>query len=103
MAEIACGQDTTFTITSVPQRPADRKTLTRLMQMEPSVKKGLRALAKKRRQHDNRTYIRAGVEWTDRKKATKIVRVAQGESFTVHVTPQIVNDLKSVERFISAK
>ncbi|MEM7228135.1 MAG: hypothetical protein AAF432_04890 [Planctomycetota bacterium] len=104
MSDVIAPQKTvTFTITEQPKRDADKKTIQRLMRMQPHVQKGLRKLATKRRLHDNHTYIRAGVEWVNRKKTTKLVRPDKGESFTLFVTPQIIPDIRSVEKFLDAK
>lgn len=92
----------TFTITKTPSRVADRKTILRLMNMQGHIQRGLTALAKQRRVKDNITYIRAGVEWVNRKRTTKLCRVAPGETFTLNITPQIMPDLKSVEKFLEA-
>ncbi|MDY7109924.1 MAG: hypothetical protein SYC29_14930 [Planctomycetota bacterium] len=93
----------TFTITKLPRREAQRKTIQRLMQTQPEVRKGLKALQKQRRQKDNRTYIRAGLPWTDRARATRLTRVEEGASFTLRLTPQIIPDIRSVEAFLEAK
>ena len=93
----------TFTVTKVPQRPAQRKTIQRLMRLQPRIQRGLQALQLRRRREDNKTYIRAGVPWTNRAKATKLTRVAEGASFTLRLTPQIIPDLRSVERFLGMK
>ena len=93
----------TFTITSVPKNERGVKTLRRLMRMQPHVQKALTALARRRRQIDNRPTNRAGRIWIDRNKPTQVVKVEVGESFTLLVTPQIMNDLKSVEKYVDAK
>lgn len=93
----------TFTVTKAPQRTAEKKTIQRLMRMQPEVQRGLAKLARRRRQEDNVTRQRAGRMWTSRVKTTKITRVAAGESFTLTITPQIIPDIKSVEKFLSAK
>ena len=92
-----------FTVTKTPPRTADQKTIRRLMRMQPHVQRGLSRLARKRRLEDNHTYIRAGVEWTDRAKTTKLTFPVQGESFTLFVTPQIIPDIQRVKKFLSAK
>ena len=99
---IAPSKTVTFTITKTPSRVADRKTILRLMNMQGHIQRGLTALAKRRRVKDNITYIRAGVEWVNRKRTTKLCRVAPGETFTLNITPQIMPDLKSVEKFLEA-
>jgi hypothetical protein len=92
----------TFTVTSVPRAEAARKTLMRLMRMQLEIQKGLSRLAARRAREDNREQQRGGRIWTSRAKVTKLVRVAEGETFTLKVVPQIVPDLKSVEKYLSA-
>ncbi len=91
----------TFTIKSEPRRPAARKTIERLMWMQPHAKKDLSMLQRRRKQKDIKYTIRAGRVWFDRPRATRTVRCEKGASFTLQVTPQIVNDLKSVEKYLT--
>lgn len=100
---LAPQQTVTFTIKKAPRLEAQRKTIDRLMRMQTHVQSGLRRLARKRASTDNKPYIRAGVEWVDRAKATKLTNVAPGETFTLTLTPQILPDLRSVEQFLEAK
>lgn len=100
---IAPCKTVTFTLKKTPTRPADQKTIRRLMRMQPDIQRGLMRLARRRRQHDNRAYPRAGGIWVDRKKTTKLTRVEEGESFTLYLTPQILNDIRSVEKYLDAK
>ena len=100
---IAPKKNITFTITSVPQRDAQIKTIQRLMRMQVHIQQGLRHLANRRRIVDNKTSIRAGRPWVNRKKVTKLTPVQIGETFTLLVTPQIIPDISSVEKFLSAK
>jgi hypothetical protein len=93
----------TFTITNTPRRPAEVKTLQRLMQRQPHVQKGLKSLQKQRRQKDNISYIRAGKMWTNRARATRLTRVEPGATFTLQIIPHIVPDLLSVEKYLDAK
>ena len=97
---ITPGQEMTFTLTAAPRRAAERKTLERLMRMESGVAHGLKKLARRRRQHDNKGHQRGGRLWWVRPHATKLVRVAPGASFTLFVTPQIAVDIRSVERYL---
>ena len=94
--------DMTFTITSDPKPPAARKTIERLMWMQPECKKDLSMLQRRRKQKDIKYTIRAGRVWFDRPRATRTVRCEKGASFTLHVTPHIVNDLKSVAKYLEA-
>lgn len=90
-----------FEIVKMPTRESQRKTLERLMRMQPEVAKGLRRLALRRKKEDNVGNQRGGRTWISRVKASKLVNVARGESFTLHVTPQILPDLKSVEKYLN--
>jgi hypothetical protein len=99
---IAPKKTVTFTVTRRPQREAERKTIQRLMQMQPDVQKLLKSLQKRRDREDNHTYIRAGVPWNARVKATRVTQVEQGEQFTLRITPQIIPDLRSVEKYLEA-
>lgn len=100
---IAPQNTVTFTVTKAPARTAEQKTIRRLMRMQPHIQRGLDKLARRRRQQDNVTTVRAGRPWTNRARTTKLTRVAPGESFTLTITPQIIPDLKSVEKFLQAK
>jgi len=100
---IAPNKEITFTVTKKPQREAQRKTIQRLMRMQPEIQKGLSHLARRRRQKDNRRVTRAGVDWVIRATTTKLTQVAPGETVTLHVTPQIIPDIESVEEFLDAK
>ena len=99
---IAPTNEVTFTIKATPKRSAERKTIQRLMRMQPHIQRGLTMLARRRRQIDNKPGIRAGVMWVDRKRTTKLTRVDAGEQFTIRITPQIMNDIKSVEKYLDA-
>ena len=93
MADVISPQMTvTFTVTDVPRRPAQRKTLERLIKMQPEIQRELEVRARQRRQHGNITEIRAGRKWTQRVPASKLARVEQGRSFTLTLTPQIIPD-----------
>lgn len=93
----------TFLVTRAPRREAERKTIQRLMRMQPDVQRGLKMLAKRRRQHDNITKTRSGRPWVNRARTTKLTRVEPGETFTLTITPQIIPDIKSVQAYLKAK
>ena len=93
----------TFTITKTPERTAQVKTVKRLMEMQPQIQKGLSSLAKRRAQTDNDPRRRAGRIWIHRKRRTNLVQVAEGETFTLRLTPQILPDLRSVLSFLEVK
>ena len=101
--KIVPNTELTFTIVKAPTRPAARKTIERLMWMQPQAKKDLSMLQRHRKQKDIKYTIRAGRVWFDRPRATRTIRCETGASFTLKVTPQIVNDLKSVEKYLKIK
>ncbi len=104
MADAIAAQKTvTFVISKVPQRAPLRKTIERLMRMQPHIQRGLKKLAQRRRRHDNVRYIRAGTEWVNRAKVTKLARLQPGATFTLTITPQIVPDIKSVESYLAVE
>ena len=93
----------TFTVAKVPQRTAQVKTIARLMKLEPDRQRNLRNLQKRRRIYDNVVGIRAGRKWINRVRATNVSKVLPGASFTITVSPQVVPDLKSVEKFLKVE
>ena len=101
--EITPNTTLTFTVTSVPKTAAKVKTIERLMWMQPDAKKTLRNLQRQRANQDNVTTIRAGRPWINRAKATRPQRCEAGEEFTLHVTPTLVDDLKSVSQWLDAR
>ena len=101
--DLAPSSTITFTITTLPKNERGRKTLNRLMKMQPEVQKGLSMLARRRRQKDNVRTKRAGRIWINRKKPTALTRVEIGESFTHRVTAQIIPDIKSVAAYLEMK
>lgn len=94
-------QSVTFTITSMPRNERAIKTLQRLMRLQPTIQRGLRRIATRRKRDDNVVHPRGGREWTARVRVTKLVNPAVGQKFTIHVTPQIVADIKSVGQYLS--
>ena len=103
MADIAPNTDMTFVVSEMPTRPAVVKTIERLMGMNSVAQRARQKVSRQRAVKDNVTYVRAGRPWTSRARVTKVVRCEAGAEFSIRVTPQIVNDLKSVERFLTAK
>ena len=101
--DLAPSSTITFTIITLPKNERGRKTLNRLMKMQPEVQKGLSMLARRRRQKDNVPTKRAGRIWINRKKPTALTRVEIGESFTLRVTAQIIPDIKSVAAYLEMK
>jgi len=99
--QIVPNSEMTFTIATMPSRPAAKKTIERLMWMQGDKKRDLKMLQRRRKQKDIKHTVRAGRVWLDRPRATRTARCEIGASFTVRVTPQIVNDLKSVAQYLN--
>ena len=100
---IAPKKKVTFTVTKAPTRVADQKTIVRLMRMQRPIQNALRKLSRRRANQDNYARQRAGRMWVVRATMTKLTRPVKGESFTLTVTPQIMADIKAVEKYLSAK
>ena len=92
----------TFTIRELPRDQKSIKTIDRLMRMQPEVAKVLRSLQARRKRVDNKTYIRAGRPWTNRKKATRVTRPEVGASFTLKLFPHLIPDINSVEKYLDS-
>lgn len=103
MADLTANATVTCTVTAMPKNASATKTIRRLMRMQPEIQKGLAMLARRRARTDNVPTRRAGRIWINRKRPTALTRVAVGESFTLHLTPQILPDIKSVEKYLEVK
>lgn len=104
MADILAPSKTiTFTVKKAPVRPADRKTIQRLMRMQPRIQTALEKLSRVRRQSRNHRRQRAGRMWMVRVPMTKVTKVAKGEMFTLRVTPQIMPDIQAVAKYLDMK
>jgi hypothetical protein len=95
------GSRITFTINQVPSRPAQQKTIQRLMRMQPEIQRGLKRLSIRRQRDVNTWKQRGGRMWANRARATKLAYVGEGETFSLLITPQIIPDLRSVEKFLT--
>lgn len=102
-ADIAPNTDMTFSVRAVPERAAQVKTIERLMGLQTSAQRARQKVARQRARTDNVTYVRAGRRWTNRARVTKVVRCEAGAEFSIRVTPQIINDVKSVEQFLETR
>jgi len=99
MAEFEPGQMLRCTITTRPRREAHVKTIQRLMRQDTDVQRSLKRAQRLRRQ-ETPSKIRGGRVWYNRPPVGKIVRVTEGESWTMPWVPQIEADLESVSGFI---
>ncbi len=100
---LAPSKSVTFTIAKVPATLKGRKTILRLMRLQPDIQRGLTRLSRRRAKFDNDIHQRGGRMWANRARATKLAVVMPGEEFTLRLTPQILPDIKSVEQYLNAK
>lgn len=98
----APGTTLSLTVTKVPNNKGARDTIARLMRQDPANAKALKQ-SQKAREEKNNFYIRGNRIWGARATCGKIVRVAQGESWSMPFTPQIGRDLASVEQYLDVK
>ena len=90
--------ENTFTIVRRPLKDSERKTLERLMTMQKDVQRGRTKLAER---WPKMSHGREG-DWVVRKTVTKLVHVEIGQTFTIHVSHNILPDLRSVEQYLYA-
>ena len=103
MSDLTANATVTCTVTSMPKNESATKTIRRLMRMQPEIQKDLSMLARRRAKTDNIPTRRAGRVWVNRKRPTALTRVAVGESFTLFISPQVLPDIKSVEKYLDVK
>ena len=94
------GQDLRCTVTAEPRTEKAVQTIARLMRRDQDHKRNLRRAQQLRKRRLN-IYIRGGRRWASREKAADVVRVAQGAKWTMPFTPDLLTELRSVERFLT--
>lgn len=99
---IAPGQAVRCTVTKAPRAKAPRDTIARLMRLDPANAKSLRRAQHLRLKRMHR-YIRGNRLWSSREKAARIVRVADGASWQMPLSPSITPDLKSVAGYLTVE
>ena len=93
------GQSVTCTVAIEPTNDSARKTIARLMRLDPDNARGLRRAQHLRARRMN-SYIRGNRLYHAREKPAKVVLPRKGRSWTMTFTPQLAPDLKSVSRFV---
>lgn len=97
--QIAPGSRVTVKITTRPTNRAAVKTLERLLAKSPEAKKETRRQEKVRKA-GFRTHQRGGRDWEVRVPRQPVVDVAVGEQGTITASLDVLQDLRSVERFV---
>ena len=103
MANLAHTGTVHFTVKAIPAEARRKQTILRLMRMNSGVQGALNRLKRERLRSGNRRTARAGRIWLAREECTRVVSVTKGASFTLQMTPQIMADVKSVEKYLDAK
>lgn len=93
------GQTIRCTVIKTPTSKGGTVTLTRLMQMDPAVKRGLRR-AHHLRQANLNVYNRGNRDWTSRVRCGKIVRPVKGQSWSMVYTVDVADDFASIAPFV---
>jgi hypothetical protein len=96
---VQIGDDIRCTITKVPTRTAEIKTIRRLMRRDVDNARAIRQSGEYRakRQVVN---TRAGRPWVNRQRVSKVVRVETGETWTMRAIPQLTADLRSMSAYL---
>ena len=93
------GTTVTLRVKTVPTTAKGRKTIERLMRLNPKVQRTLDKVAKVRGRTTPLNQ-RGGRMWASRMVATKCVNCEAGATFPLRITPQIMPDVASVGRYI---
>jgi hypothetical protein len=99
MTALTAGKTVTISVLKVPVAPRHRKTIERLMRLQPAVQRTLTRVAK-RRGRENPRNQRGGRMWTARIPATRCVSASLGATFPLKITAKIIPDVQAVSRFI---
>jgi len=99
MTALTAGKTVTISVLKMPAAPRHRKTIERLMRLQPAVQRTLTRVAK-RRGRENPRNQRGGRMWTSRIPATRCVSASLGATFPLKVTAKIIPDIQAVSRFI---
>ena len=97
---LTAGKTVTISVTKLPAEAKHRKTIERLMRLQPSIQRTLTRVARERGR-TNPENQRGGRMWISRIPATRCVRAEVGAKFTLRVTPKIIPDVMAVQRFIA--
>lgn len=95
LAKFKPGQSIQCTVTKTPRAAAGRKTLERLMRMDPETKLGLRK-AHKTRAQTTIVFNRGNRDWVKRQTCGKLVRVVKGASWKMPFDVNVAKDIASV-------
>ncbi len=99
MTALIAGKTVTISVKKVPLEARHRKTIERLMRLQPAIQRTLTRVAR-RRGRENPVNQRGGRMWISHIPATRCVAAEKGAQFSLRVTPKIIPDVLAVQRFI---
>jgi len=99
MADIAAGSTVNIKIVKTPSSESARKTLVRLLSKDDEVRTENRRLERVRAKNIS-YHQRGGRPWAVRPPKQRPVKGEVGESGTILASPDVLRDLKGVERFV---
>lgn len=97
---VSAGQTLRCTVAKTPKAKAPKDTIARLMRLDPENARSLRRAQHLRSRRMN-TYIRGNRVWHSREKAARVVRVANGQTWNLPMSPVLAADLKSVAGYLT--
>ncbi|MCG8409423.1 MAG: hypothetical protein MI923_29815 [Phycisphaerales bacterium] len=100
--DVQPGSQVSVTVTAEPTNEAAAKTLSRVFARDPANRK-LRMQRKKLRLYKMDGRQRGGRIWMVRPKAPRLCQPKKGDSCHLFTTSSLINDLRSVSRFVDVK
>jgi len=97
MTDVMPGQWIKVTVKSEPRTEGGRKTLMRLFQQDPAVRKERRRLARCR---PTRTKRRGGRLWVIRPSRVPVARTAPGASYRLFASVETLTALRRLARYV---
>lgn len=93
------GQTIVCTVSKAPISKSANATIERLMRLDPANTKALRRAQRMRRQRMV-VYNRGNRDWVSREKPARVVRVTKGAKWTMLFTPDLMGEMRNVEKYI---
>lgn len=97
MEDIKPGQWITVTVKQEPRTDAGRKTLVRMLNKDPEVRK---EQERKKKTRPVGEHQRGGRMWKDRPRHLRPTTVEAGKSFRVLATIDVLKDMQSLEPYV---
>jgi len=92
--DIPPGATVAVEIVKPPRRAAARKTLSRLCQKDPAIRRQHRRIKDKR--PSRREWIRGGRYWHHQMRSKPVAELAPGRTYTIRATVDVLRELESV-------